>query len=430
MPTGVITGLVDSKDFLTTQRPEDWREGMMLLYPNSAMPLTALTSLMKSESASDPKINWHEKRFNPQRIELGADVVSEDGGLSRALTIVAGAANGLGGAFQLKADTLLYAEHTGEIMRVTADPASDTACTVIRGIGQSGVSMAAIDHNADGVNPYLTVMGSSFMEGQDVPTSISRNPVARTNYLQIFRDSLSITRTAQNTYLRTGDQVKEAKRECLEQHGIGMERAFLWGRPSESITGVKPRRTTEGICPLLESSYAATNFLNQAGAAMDLAELEDLLQKIFYYGSDEKMAFCGNTAILTINRIIRKNTGTPYTISEGQKAFGMNIQRLTCPFGSLVLKRHPLFNELPGGYNATFPAGNKYRGWDSVMLVLDMKNVKYRYLKNGDTKYLPNRQSNGLDGMTSEYLTECGLEFQMPETHYLVKGLTLAAADA
>ena len=61
------------------------------------------------------------------------------------------------------------------------------------------------------------------------PTGVNYDPTKKYNYTQIFRNTLEMTRTASKTRLRTGDQVKEAKRECLELHSIEMEKGFIWG---------------------------------------------------------------------------------------------------------------------------------------------------------------------------------------------------------
>jgi hypothetical protein len=55
-----------------------------------------------------------------------------------------------------------------------------------------------------------------------------------------------MTRTASQTRLRTGDQVKEAKRECLEIFSVDMERAFWFGKKGSTING-KPWRATAGV---------------------------------------------------------------------------------------------------------------------------------------------------------------------------------------
>lgn len=417
-----IQGLVDSADFLDSARPQDWRQGIMLNFPNGGSPLTALTTLMRKEKTVDPQFNWHEKNWNPQRIKL--DQAIDD---SETDFDVDEIDSEFGGYTQLKIGDLLYIEQTGEICRATATPSSANV-TVERGIGgTSGTAIADID--AADVNPYITIIGSAYPEGADVPDAVSYNPLARDNYTQIFRTPLSVTRTAMHTKLRTGDQVKEAKREALQMHGQVMERGFIWGTKGEDTSTYEhPIRYTQGVVELIADEADADHTHDFAGGDIDLGDLEAELAIIFKYGSDEKLAFCGNTFLLTIQQIIRRNTGTPYILQQGQKEYGMNVNRLMCPFGTLVLKRHPLFNAMPGGTNPV--GGGTFRNWDSAAVILDLEYIRYRYLEGGDTRYLRDRQGNGIDGKTSEYLTECGLEVRFANAHGVWKGLTSAVAES
>src|SRR3990172_536093 len=83
-----IQGLRDTSNFVANQRPQNWREGVMLLYPNGKAPLTALTSLMKSRSVDDFTYNWWEKSLNSQRVALGASLNAVAG--TQNITIVSG----------------------------------------------------------------------------------------------------------------------------------------------------------------------------------------------------------------------------------------------------------------------------------------------------------------------------------------------------
>ena len=104
----------------------------------------------------------------------------------------------------------------------------------------------------------------------------------------------------------------------------------------------------------------------------------------------------------------------------------MDIRRVFTPQGTLILKTHPLFNQIQSGATG----GGDYHAMDTWMLILDMADFVYRPLKESDTQYLPNRQANGVDGLTSEYLTEMGLEVHHGKHHYLVKGLRGGVADS
>lgn len=401
-----IQGLRDTSNFVADQRPKDWRQSMLLLYPNGKAPLTALTNLMKSKSTEDPEFNWWEKPLPTQRLALTASITDSE----TTLTI------GGGGALAVRAGHVLRIEQSEELVLVTADPASDTSLTVQRAF--AGTSAAAVTYDGAGVNPNVQVVGNVNEEGSLPPTGVNYDPTKRYNFTQIMRNTLEMTRTASKTRLRTGDQLVEARRECLELHSIEMERNFLFGKRFEGTKNGKPMRMTSGIINFIDSG----NIVANGGAAVTMATLEGWLERMFRYGSSEKLAFCGNLAMLSIQQAVRKNTSVQ--IMSGIKEFGMNVSRLICPFGELVIKTHPLFNQVTGGTTSA----TRYYGLNSWLLVLDQTELVYRYID--DTKYEKQLQANGFDGMQSGYLTEAGLEVHHPLSHFLIKGMETGAVDA
>ena len=409
-----IQGLRDSNNFVTDQRPKNWREGILLLEPNGTAPLFALTSLMKNKTTDDPEFNWWDKVQPSQRLTFVTDGTGNLATGDTTITLTTGAS-------QLKDGHLLYIEETTEIMLVNGDPSSETSVNVIRGFSGT-TATSAITVTGPQVNNNLFVVGSAYEEGSAAPTGINYDPTKRTNFTQIFRNNLEATRTAMKTRLRTGDAVREARRECLELHSMEIERALWFGGKSETVRNGKPLRTTEGVV----SQIATANVKDWAGAGKSLIDLEDEMKNIFAFGSSEKMAFMGNTAVLTIQRIARKNSS--YQFMQGQKEFGMNVTRLISPFGELVMKTHPLWNRLTGG--AVGGTTDVYIAIDSWMIVLDMKELVYRPFQGDDTRWVPDQQENGLDGMKAGYLTEAGLELHHPTSHYVIKGMTTAVTDA
>lgn len=421
-----IQGLRGTGTFDVTNgmRPKNFREGILMLWPNGNAPLTGLTSAMKSESVDDPEFSWFEKSFAERRLTLGGNV-SGVPTAGDADTIVLAGTNAY---LEVKKGQLLMLEETSEVARVTANPTTNTI-SVIRGIGLAdGTALTPITYNGVGINPKTVVMGTAHEEGDDTPTAIGYDAVKMRNYTQIFRDSLAFTQTAMKTRLRTGDQVKEARREALEMHSVDIERTFLWGQPSEIPNGGggRPLRTTGGLLYFISAANVANPTLGietDFGSTVNMIELEEALSNVFRYGSNEKVAFAGNRALLTIQQVIRKNTAWQF---EGGKEFGMNVTRLLSPFGTLVLKTHPLFNVMDGGSTG----GTAYNSWAASMMIIDMEKLRYRPLNARDTKYLPNRQANGVDGVTSEYLTECGFEVHHGKTHALWKNMASGVADA
>ncbi|MGI9610004.1 MAG: SU10 major capsid protein [Acidimicrobiia bacterium] len=414
-----IVGVRLSDDYVTDARPRNWREGSLLLFPNGKAPLFALTTGMKKKVTDDPDFNWWEKVMPTQRVALATGTIGTG---SPIAAVAAGDWNAAG----IKAGHVIKIEQTGEIILVTADPTTASAnLTVTR--GWQGTTATAFDPATSGANPNVHTVGTQFEENSQAPTGVSYDPTKRTNFTQIFRDTLGMSRTAQKTRLRTGDAVREAKRETLEMHSANIEKAMWMGKPDDTSTiNGEIARSTGGIFHYIET-LAPQNVIDVSAApysgAFSLANLEDWLELAFRFGSSEKVGFCGNQAMLQIQRAVRLGSNVSYNFSQGQKEFGMNVMRLTSPFGTIVLKTHPLWNQVTGGTNTT-----DYYGLNSWLCLLDMENVVYRWLTDSDTMFEQDLQANGLDGILSGYLTECGLELHHAQSHFLIKNLQGAEA--
>lgn len=422
-----MQGLRDTSGFVANEAPENWRQGLLLLYPNSAKaakaPLTALTSLLKERSVDDPRFHWWEKELDDRRFSLhataayaGGDIAASAAGSVEIWNLAAG-----NNAKTLVQNDLLRVEHTGEIVRVYSDPTSDTQITVVR--GDCGSTPAAVDPNGANVNPNLIVIGTAFEEGSLPPTGVNYDPTEYYNYTQIFRRTFEITRTASKTKLRTVEAVTEAKRECLEYISIDMERALLLGKRSTGTQNGRPRRTTAGVINQIDSS----NIYSFTSGSVQMSVLEEQMYTLFKYGSSEKMGLCGNRALLAIGQCVRKNSAAQWMIKEGVKEFGMSVTKLTCPFGEMTFKSHPLMTQAAGGTNA---GASAYYGMDSWSFNLDMDDITYTYLTDSDLDYEADLQANGMDGMQSGYLAECGLELHFGKAHSLWKQMQTGAADS
>lgn len=402
-----IQGFRTSENFVTDGRPKDWRASVLIHYPNGDAPLFGFTNAMKSETVSDPEFNWWEKSMQSRRFALGADLDNTGG--TENTTIVSG-------GLSLKEGDILLVEHTGELLFITANPSSDTTISTQRAFGS--VAATAVDFDGAAVNPNLMLIGSAYEEGSAAPDGRAYDPTKKYNVTQIFRNTFEHTRTAMKTKLRTGDDVAEAKRETLELHMRDIEWAFFLGEKKETTKNSKPLRTTAG----LKSFIPSGNKLAASSGQLDMETLEGWMELFFAKGSSEKLAFVGNRAMTCIQQVVRKNTS--YQIYANEKVFGTKVTRLTGPHGDLVLKRHPMFNQYPGATGA-----QTYYGMDSTMVVIDQKELVYRYMPGDDTRYEQKLQDNGIDGEKSGFLTDCGLEVHFPESHFWVSALNKGIAD-
>lgn len=419
-----IQGFRTDENFIATQRPQNWRQTMLLLYPNSSeiakAPLTALTSLMKSESTDDPVFHWFQKILDARRLKLNTNVLTTDQTLTIDPTFQNTAQSNLSVATILKQGDMIYIEQTGEIVRVSADPTTNNVIPVQR--AQAGTSAAAITVAAAGVNPFIFVIGSAYEEGSLAPTSMAYDPQEINNFCQIFRSTLSLTRTAMRTRLRTGDAVTEAKRECLEYYSVDMERAFWFnGAKALGTLNGNPVRYTAGIINQILTAAPGQLIAAPGNGLIDMNFIEANLEVCFRYGSTEKMMFGSNLLLLAVQQAVRKNSF--YKIETGIKEYGMKVARIITPFGELVFKTHPLFNQMQGGVTA----GSGFNSIANNGYILDMANIKYRYVD--DVKYEKDLTPTGLDGLKSGYIAECGLELHHALSHQIWTGVKGGATD-
>lgn len=421
MTDGII-GLRDTSNFIANALPENWRQGIMLLYPNSAeaakAPLTALTSMLKESSTTDPRFHWFEKELDDRRLELHAtagDLNAPAALTVQTLTLAAGS-----NALTFVKNDLLLVEHTGEVLRVYSDPVTNLALEVVR--GELGTTPTALDANGVGVNPFLLEQGNTFEENSLPPTGVSYNPFERFNFTQIVRRTYEISGTAAETEARTGDTVAEAKRECLEYIGVDIERMLILGVRFSTTQNNHPRRTTGGVVNQLDPANNVS-FLN---GVVTMAQLEEQMEIIFRFGSYEKMTLCGNRFLLAVNQAVRRNGAAQWMIESTPNKYGLKITKLVTPFGHLNMLAHPLFTQNTGGVTT----GGQFFGMTSWGLVLDLPYLKYRYMRNRDLDYEADLQQVGADGLKAGYIGECAMEANFAKTHYLLQDAFTGDVDA
>ncbi|MEG0323187.1 MAG: DUF5309 family protein [Raoultibacter sp.] len=419
-------GLRATNDFtLEGERPKHWREGILKYYPNGQASLTAITSLMRSKAVDDPEFSWFTRGLTKQRATVTG--VYTDAGLATAL---AGPVT-VGQKLYIKmaeAEVKQFVAGHVVMLRNAADVNYDLVCLQVEPSVQAGaksyITVQAKEASKAGANPVSAnisaalIIGTAHPEGGYIPQAISLDAEKWRNYTQIFRNSFEITRTASKTRLRTGDKRKQMQMDCLELHSIEMEKAFIFGVPSEEIApNDKPIRTTGGLIWAVKQGGVVDSPITNPDVAAGskwldygLDYLDFLLEKIFRYGSTEKMAYVGNGTVLALNRLARKHGNWDFTSATA--SFGIDITKWVTPFGTLSFKTHPLLSHEPTNQHS--------------MLIFEPKDIEYRFVT--DTTYHKDTQNHGekrRDAEINEYLTECGLEFHNPQGWAWINGLGL-----
>lgn len=455
-----ILGLMNAESF-ASNRYQSHRRQVFYFYPNGASPLMGLLSLMKDFAIDDPQHNWDEKRLS-ENWGVAANISTTVVFYSTGVTVAAGkvtAATVAAANFSFVAGTQ-YAikvsatpENTfriGHIFRFVATNTSAAPEEVIGRINAINVtadtptttlgfiavraSAVAIDYDvATHAGTQLTVIGSAFAEGiRDESSGIYNEPVSPYNYTQIFRKPVTITGTALKTSAKfdeTGvfpDQSKEAAVDFAreqEWNYIFGERNKL-GSATTSIT-----RYMGGILYFLKLWEAGSTYGNTAAtsdtddgkrlitntaATVAISQFDGWMERVFRISnnkSTEKIAFCGSGALLTLNRLF-KNNGQVTTPMPVKETYGMDVRSYVCPSGTLYLKTHPLMS-----HNSTL----RYN-----MLIVDLPNLNYAYLRGRDMDLLTNRQDNDADYRKDEWFGESTMELNLPESHMYIQNLITA----
>ena len=427
----MFLGMRGTGVWVANQRPEHWREQIMYLYPNGMAPLTAILGMMGSERVTDPRFHWWTQE---QTAVAGAvtgvftlpdlSVAYVAGGIAGQVlyvTVDATLANRIRAGHQiLLRDASDYrVDVVGKITGVTIGGV--TAVLAVRLLEADDNSPANDLSNCDN----FKIIGNINPEGGEMPDAIALNPVEVYNYTQIFRTPLSITRTAKRTRLRTGDAYQKAKSEALEMHSWEMELAYLWGIRTQNIgDNGKPERTTMGVINFIRQ-YMPANCddytLNATYAGVDWTDggepwLKAMLEQVFRYGADEKLALVGSGALLGVDALAAENG--QMILNPGQKVYGMQIREWMTPFGSIYMKTHPLLS---------FDATTR-----NMMILIEPKELGYKYIDDtsfyGESSSKQHPEGYGgrrIDGLNEEWLTEAGLEFGLPQKCAVLNGVGL-----
>jgi len=251
-------GMKGTGQFADDERPLNWRQGILREYPNGVAPLTAILSMMDSEGTDDYLFHWWTKTLPEETADVTG--VYTDISLSSAYTTAARAKDAFLYIKLAAEDVAKFREGLTVHLLDKSDTSKEAYGKVTQLVEDGDDSylavklIQAIDSSAATGLDYIRIIGSSNAQGAARPKSMLNVPTKYNNYTQIFRDPLSLTRTAIQTRLRTVESRKEARREALEFHAIRMEKAFYDSVASETIgTNGQPETTTRGAIPFIKS---------------------------------------------------------------------------------------------------------------------------------------------------------------------------------
>lgn len=397
-----VAGIRGTGDWATDERPKDFREYILWRNPNGTTPVNALMGKTGSEKTTDSEFSWWDEPVAINRLQtnlsvsLGASdtvitVDSSDNSTSNPGQVWGLATHLVPGDLLMVEPATDAASFTTEIVRVESVQ-SATQFTVTRGV--AGTTAGTIANDI-----FLLKIGSAHAEGTAEPKAASRNPTKYFNYTQIFKTAYDVTGSAAATKTRTGDVLKNERKRKAFDHSKDIEFALLFGRRYETTgSNGKPLRYFGGIRSFIpaQNTTVFTGTPSMTGATNNFL---DAVYKVFDYDTEagrDRVAICGNGALNALNKMIANEDAVRMEMNDTITMYGMNLQKIQLPQGTLYLKTHPLLNQ-----NSLYT---------NSMWIMDFSALKWRFLDGRDTDFEDNIQAKGEDAVRGQWMTDGGLE--------------------
>lgn len=370
-----------SADATTGRRPKYWREVLEDLDPNLRV-FTHLLMKLEKQQVTSVEYNLFEDDDTPlwSRINFAA------GYAAGAVSIVVDDGTVFGTNFRV------INSATGEVMLVTG-VASNTL-TVTRGYNGSSAA-AIVDRD------WLLVFGELVYEGGDIGSIRTYVPTTVTNYTEIFREPYGYTNTDAAEEKRGPNDPERDRVKALRNIKKRMEFSLRFGVKREEGAGATLQRHTGGF-----ESYVSTNVFSANGALSEPFLLA-VAEKVFRYGTGEKLFLCGRQARMDLAALGLKAESV-ISATDSRNWLGIKIERFVTPFGDWgFVTDHSLQN-----------------GYADRCHIVDIGHVNLAVLRG--LKHLMNRQGNGEDQVKNEFLTELGLMLALEKAHGYIKQTTLS----
>jgi len=424
-------GMRGTGDWGADERPTEFREGVLRIDPNGDAPLLAITSkARKTKPSTSTKFTWWSQSF------------PDLGGTCAGVWKEAALSNQYGGGDSAASGTLVYCQCAaavasgfrpgntaiaidqddeskssfGRVMSVSQNGSSSYVCLQLRASSGTGY-LNAVD--------FIDLIGDANPEGSPAPDAVTENLNKWEGFTMILQTALDLTGTQMAEHLRPEEAYARVKRDTTLRHGLLVEKSMIFTPvSSEDFKGEngKPERYCKGLIPFIKDNASdnVSNFVT-AKAGYTWAQegenwMDEMCEQLFRYGPDQRLALCGSKALLGIAMLAKLGSTINLTARTG--SYGVSVVEWVTPFGSLMLKRHPLFSL------------REYLR--RSMVILPPENVQYTPLKGRDTMFCPDPNFNkgghmALDGLKEHFKTEAGWGFHFPET---MGYLTNVGADA
>ena len=325
-----VRGIFTSDANIEGTRKKDFAGALLMKMPQGTAPLLALSSGMMSADAKDTVVTWFEENYLSGRVTSSTNLTA--GATALAVSDVG----------QCVVGQIFMVEDTLEYIYVTAVNEATSTLTVIRGFADTTAKAKDGSSTAFG----LQRVGTAHKEGSDAPVAVANRGFPKINYVQTFRNTWAVSGIAQKLEFRTGPIKAKNVRDCSIEHAGDIERSVIWGRRSYGTNDGQLFFTMDGI-----RSQIKSNDQTASSGNVSYKLLRNFLQTVFQRNikgkPNERIAFCGNSVINSLDDIIRAENKNQIQVFVGATEYGFKVRRLITPYGDISLMTHPMMVESP-----------------------------------------------------------------------------------
>lgn len=373
--------------------------------PNGSAPLTALTALLKEETALQIEHGFYAKTM----VFPSANVTVA--GIAGDVTVT------VDSTAPFIVGMILRVPATGENVLITSIN-SGTVLGIRRAFG--GIAAGAIANGA-----ALYMVGNASEEASLRPSSVIIIPDRLTNYTQIFRNTWAVSETTRATQLIAGDSaVAESRVDCGAFHAADIEKATIFGQKYQGVYQNQPIHTMDGLlafqtnqAPGNSTTLGATTTYTQLQNALDVTANVATDPK----GGNERLLFVGGVGVNVLHQIFRLNSQYQMINGDPAKAWGMRFMEFRIPRMNFTVIEHPLLN-----------AYGQASAWAKMGFAVDLSTFNHAYLQgrkttsrefNTDGKAV----DNGIDAVGGTLTSELTALVKNPAANAVLNNFTAGA---
>lgn len=365
------------------QRAVDMMERVFQYDAPGTPTLTVVTKRLQSRRARNVEVKHLEDDVLPEWDQINGTVNS-----ASAVVVVDNP------TYHMVGD-ILKCIATGETMLITSVDVATSTLGITRSWGATAAGSLAD-------NGWLLNMGQAGVEGDLAPIAKATVTVTKTNYCQILRNTVHVTKTLDNQELYGGPERTRQRRKEGERHGRLWEQIVLHGEKREDITSSDyARRTAGGV-----DEHITTNVLATSGVLTE-SQFIDFIGDVMRYsvnGSRKRKGLLASRELMSV--ISSWGLHKVRTNSQASATYGFDVSTYITPHGTIDIIPHPL---LENGY-----AGYGY--------IIDWDGIWYRPARR--TTLNTNIQQPGEDAFKDEWFTEASFSFALEKAFGKITGVT------